>query len=150
MSYRQLSPQETVIASINNAVTFMMGAGSKVAMREAGKQASKSVWPTLPENASFEEAAGIMHDGIASLEGFGEFNLTGENDDGSYEIEFKNCAFSQFTGQSGQPCGDQAICYFGFGLVEETLRRLTGKKVQVKLMEREEACDVCHEKAIPR
>jgi len=150
MSDRQLSPQETVIASINNAVTFMMGAGSKIAMREAGKQASKSVWPSPPENASFEEAARIMHDGIAALEGFGEFNLTRENDDGSYEIEFQNCAFAQFTGQSGQPCGDQAICYFGFGLVEETLRRLTGKRVQVKLIERDDACGVCHEKAFLR
>jgi len=150
MTDRQLSPQETVIASISNAVTFMMGVGSKVAMREAGKQASNAVWPDLPENASFEEAARIMHDGIASLEGFGEFKLTQQNEDGSYNIEFQNCGFAQFTAQSGQPCGEQAICYFGFGLVEETLRRMTGKKVQVKLIERDDACGVCHEQAIPR
>jgi predicted hydrocarbon binding protein len=150
MSNRKLSPQETVIASISNAVTFMMGAGSKIAMREAGKQASRAVWSSLPEKVSFEEAARIMYEGIASLEGFGEFQLTQENDDGSYEITFKDCGFAQFTTQSGQPCGEQAICYFGFGLVEETLFRMTGKKVQVKLIERDDACGVCHERAIPR
>lgn len=150
MSEKQLSPQETVIASINNAVTFMMGAGSKIAMREAGKQASNALWPSLPENASFDEAGRIMHEGVAALEGFGDFKLTRQNEDGSYEIEFQNCAFAQFTTQSGQPCGEQAICYFGFGLVEETLRRLTGKKVQVKLIEHDDACGVCRERAIPR
>ncbi|WP_207168635.1 hypothetical protein [Thiocystis violacea] len=150
MTQRDLSPQETVIASISNAITFMMGAGSKIAMREAGKQASTSVWPELPSNASFEDAGRIMHDGIAALEGFGDFRLTSQNEDGSYSIEFRDCAFAQFTPHSGQPCGQQAICYFGFGLVEETLYRLTGKKVQVKLIERDEACGVCHEQAIPR
>ncbi|MCG6863537.1 MAG: hypothetical protein LJE70_20105 [Chromatiaceae bacterium] len=150
MSKRQLSPQETVIASISNAITFMMGAGSKIAMREAGKQASRDIWPSLPENASFEEAARIMHDGIAALEGFGEFQLVRQDDDGSYQIEFKECGFARFTAQSGQPCGEQAICYFGFGLVEETLRRLTGAKVQVKLIEQDDTCAICHEQAIPR
>lgn len=150
MTDLQLSPQQTVIASISNAVTFMMGAGSRIAMREAGKQTSKAVWPELPENASFEEAARLMHEGIASLEGFGEFKLTGQNDDGAYRIEFRNCGFAQYTQSSGQPCGEQAICYFGFGLVEETLRRLTGQRVQVKLVERDEACGVCRELATPR
>jgi len=150
MTDRPLSPQEIVIASISNAVTFLMGAGSKVTMREAGKQASTSVWPNLPENASFEEAARVMHEGIASLEGFGDFKLTQENDDGSYNIEFRDCGFAQFTAQSGQPCGQQAICYFGFGLVEETLRRMTGKKVQVTLSDRDDAGGICHECAIPR
>jgi len=150
MTDKQLSPQETVIASISNAVTFMMGAGARIPMREAGKNASSAVWPELPENASFEEAARIMHEGIAALKGFGDFKLTQENEDGSYNIEFRNCGFAQFTEQSDQPCGEQAICYFGFGLVEETLRRLTGQKVQVKLIERDDGCGICHEQAIPR
>lgn len=150
MTEPQLSPQEVVIASISNAITFMMGAGSKIAMREAGKQASVAVWPDLPSETSFEEAGRIMHEGIASLHGFGEFKLLSQGEDGAYNIEFKNCAFAQFTPHSGQPCGQQAICYFGFGLVEETLRRLTGSKVQVKLVERDEACGVCYEQAIPR
>lgn len=150
MAEKQLSPQEIIIASISNAITLMMGAGSKITMREAGKQASTSVWPELPSNASFEEAERIMHEGIAAMQGFGDFRLTKQNEDGSYSIEFKDCAFAQFTPNSGQPCGQQAICYFGFGLVEETLYRLTGKKVQVKLIERDDACGVCHEQATPR
>lgn len=150
MSEKELSPLETVVASISSAVTFMMGAGAQIAMREAGKQASTSVWPDLPENVSFEEAARIMHDGIASLNGFGDFQLTRQEEDGTCAIEFTNCGFAQFTTQSGKPCGEQAICYFGFGLVEETLRRLMGKKVRVVLIERDDACGVCHERAIPR
>ncbi|MBK1718190.1 hypothetical protein [Thiocystis violacea] len=150
MNDKELSPQQTVIASISNAVTFMMGTGARITMREAGKQASQAAWPNLPENVSFEETARLMQEGIASLEGFGSFTLTRRNDDGSYDIAFENCAFARYTESSGQPCGQQAICYFGFGLVEETLYRLTGQKVQVQLLAREDARGICHERAIPR
>ncbi len=120
MTDRQLSPPETVIASISNATTFLMGAGYKIARREAGKQASKAVWPELPGNVSFENAAHIMDQGIASLHGFGDFKLTKRNDDGLYDIELRNYAFAQLSASRGQPCGEQAICNRGFGLVEET------------------------------
>lgn len=144
------SPQKTVIACISNSVSSMLGRGSRAAMREAGKAASKEIWPELPENASFEEAARIMHEGIAALEGFGDFNLKAQREDGGFEIEFKNCGFADYTNESGEACGEQAICFFGFGLVEETLRRLIGKKFQVKLVERDDGCGMCREEAIPR
>ena len=116
------SPQETVIACISNSVSFMLGRGARAAMRE----------------------------GVASLKGFGDFSLIQECEDGSYDIEFTNCGFAQYVTQSGQPCGEQAICFFGFGLVEETMRRLIAQKVEVKLITRDDACGVCREKAIPR
>ena len=140
------SPHKTIIACISNSVSSMLGKGSRAAMREAGKQ----IWPELPANVGFDEAARIMHDGISQLEGFGEFMLKSRTEDGGFEIEFKNCGFSKYTAKSGEPCGEQAICFFGFGLVEETLFRLTGTKYQVKLAQRDEGCNMCHEVAIPR
>lgn len=97
-----------------------------------------------------EEAAKIMHDGVASLQGFGDLQLSTQNPDGSIDIVFTDCAFAEFVHESGQPCGSQAICYFGFGMVEETLRRLMGQRVMVKLLERDDGCGVCREVAIPR
>jgi predicted hydrocarbon binding protein len=144
------SPHETVIACISNSVSFMLGRGARAAMREAGKKASWEIWPDLPENTSFEEAAELMRNGVASLQGFGEFTLKQKCEDGSFEIEFKNCNFAQYVPESGQPCGEQAICFLGFGLVEETLRRLTGQKMEVKLIRRDETCGICHETALPR
>lgn len=150
MSVNELSPQQKVIANIQTSVTFMLGKGARATMREAGKAASRDLWPELPSGVSFGEAAHIMHEGVKSLDGFGEFNLRRQREDGVYEIEFKNCAFAQFTTSSGQPCGEQAICFFGFGLVEETMRRLMGKRVQVQLIERDENDCVCRETATPR
>jgi len=144
------SPQETVIACISNSVSFMLGRGARAAMREAGKKASWEIWPGLPEQVPFEEAASLMREGVASLKGFGAFKLVQQCEDGSYDIEFANCGFAQYVTESGQPCGEQAICFFGFGLVEETMRRLIGQKVEVKLITRDDACGVCREKAIPR
>lgn len=144
------TPQDTVIACISNSISAMLGRGSRAAMREAGKAASHEIWPTLPENQPFEEVARIMHDGVAALNGFGDFNLKAQHDDGSFEIEFQNCGFSQYTEQSGEACGEQPICFFGYGLVEETLRRMTGNKMQVKLINRDDTGGICQEVAVPR
>jgi predicted hydrocarbon binding protein len=149
MSSNELSPHQTVIACISNSVSSMLGRGSRAAMREAGKAASYELWPELPENASPEEIAKLMHEGVAQLEGFGDFELTPQ-DDGTFKIAFNQCGFAQFTEQSGEPCGSQPICFMGFGLVEETLRRMTGRKMLVTLEERDEAAGTCHEVAAPR
>ena len=112
--------------------------------------ASNELWPELPENASFDEVQKIMHEGVAAVEGFGDFNLKAPNEEGIYEIEFSNCGFAEYTNASGEACGEQPICFFGYGLVEETLRRMTGQKMQVKLLKRDDDRNSCHEVAIPR
>ena len=149
MSNTDFTPDQKVIAAISNSISFMLGRGSRAAMREAGKAASHDLWEDLPENASKEQVSQVMHEGVQALKGFGEFNIVG-NDDDSYTIAFKNCGFSAFTETSGEPCGQQPICYFGFGLVEETLRRMTGQKFQVTLTKRDDSTGTCHEVAMPR
>lgn len=149
MSAIEFTPDQKIIASISNSISFMLGRGSRAAMREAGKAASGELWPELPEGVSPDKAAEIMRGGVAALKGFGEFALFPQGD-GTYKIAFKDCGFAEFRAASGEECGQQAICFFGFGLVEETLRRLTGTKFQVKLEERDDSCGTCHEVAIPR
>ena len=143
------TPDQKVIAAISNSISSMLGRGSRAAMREAGKAASHDLWPALPENVSRDEIPKIMHEGVRSLNGFGEFHISPNSDD-TYTIAFQKCGFSAFTEASGEPCGQQPICFFGFGLVEETLRRLTGKKFQVALTERDDQTETCHEIATPR
>lgn len=152
MKGNEFTPEQTVISSISNSVSMMLGRGARAAMREAGKEASHQLWPTLPENVSPEEISRIMHEGVASLAGFGEFKMkpTENVDTNGYEISFKDCAFAEFTEQSGAPCGEQAICFFGFGLVEESIRRMSGAKMQVKLVQHDDATRICHEVAMPR
>jgi len=149
MPTNDLTTDQTVISCMSNSISFMLGRGARATMREAGKEASHELWPDLPDNPSPEEMASIMKAGVANLKGFGEFDLMPQGDD-QYKIDFKRCSFSQFTEKSGAPCGEQAICFFGFGLVEETLRRMTGKKMVVKLTQRDDDTETCHELAVPR
>jgi predicted hydrocarbon binding protein len=149
MAATDLSPDQTVLANISNSISSMLGRGSRATMREAGKAASKDLWPNLPEHADPEQVAAIMQEAIAALDGFGELCIEPQAD-GSFKIQFKNCRFAQFTEKSGEPCGQQAICFFGFGLVEETLRRMTGTKMVVSLERRDEEAGVCYETATPR
>lgn len=90
-----------------------------------------------------------MREGVGGLGGFGDFQLTGDANGGA-RITFQNCFFASMSKQSGQPCGQQAICHFGFGLVEETLRRLTGTRARVELERHDPNTTTCYEIATPR
>ncbi|MBD3277047.1 MAG: hypothetical protein GF388_01995 [Candidatus Aegiribacteria sp.] len=137
--------KDILIGEISNAISQLLGSSAAAVMRRAGINASNTIWPDLEGGKSPEEAAQIMHNAVSDLKGFGELNLSPDGC-GGCDIEFKDCAFASFTGSSGQPCGKQPICYFGFGLVEETYKRLTGNRVKVVLKERDDANKICKEK----
>lgn len=142
--------KDMIIAEISSAITSVLGTSAAAVMRKAGRQASLHIWPELPCGKTVKEAGEIMADGISALGGFGDFKMVPGDDPSSGVIEFKDCAFSAFVEAGGQPCGKQAICYFGFGLVEETFFRLTGIRAKIELMSRDEETKICFETATPR
>ena len=143
------NPKDVIIGEIQNTVSKMMGSSSAALMRMAGKSASYKIWPELPTDKTILEAGEIMKEGIADMGGFGDFSIVGDKD-GTAQIEFKGCYFASLTEGSGKPCGQQPICFFGFGLVEETFKRLTGIQTKVELVNREDGTAVCFETATPR
>ncbi len=142
-------PKDIVIGEIQNTVSKMMGSSSSALMRTAGKSASYKIWPELPTGKTIMEAGKIMKEGIADMGGFGDFSIVGDKD-GAAQIEFKGCYFASLTEGSGKPCGQQPICFFGFGLVEETFKRLTGLTTKVELVDRADGQKICFETATPR
>ncbi len=136
--------KDIILGSISSAVSSLLGSSAAALMKTAGARASHRLWPELPTGKNWREAGDIMSEGVRQLGGFGDFAITGESD-GVVQIEFRRCFFAGFTGESGHPCGEQAICFFGFGLVEETYKRLTGNEVKVELTRRDDATETCHE-----
>ena len=89
-----------------------------------------------------------MTQGIKDLGGWGNFSISGV-EDGVAKIQFKQCFFASLSKESGQPVGQQPICHFGFGLVEETFKRLTGMRAKVELVRRDDGSETCFETATP-
>lgn len=144
-----MDPRDVILGEIQTALASVLGSSAAAVMRKAGIAASNKIWPELPENKSIREAGAIMTEGVKQLGAFGEFTVTGD-DDGVAKIEFHNCYFAGLVRDSGMQCGRQPICYFGFGLVEETFRRLTGIKAKVELTKRDDGQGICFETATPR
>ncbi len=144
-----MDPRDVVIGEIQTSLSSLLGASAAAVMRRAGMNASRKIWPELPSDKSPEEAGAIMAEGVKKLGAFGEFAVVGMDGDVA-KIEFKNCYFASLTSDSGQPCGQQPICYFGFGLVEETYQRLTGVRAKVELTKRDDGTHTCFETATPR
>jgi predicted hydrocarbon binding protein len=144
-----MTAEELVIADISSSVTRMMGMAARAAMRDAGRQASHDIWRTVPEGLGRAEAAAWISARVSDIKGFGRLEVTPDDAEG-FSIRFTSCAFARFTETSGAPCGEQSICYFGFGLLEETLYRLAGRRYLVTLKERDDALELCKEIAQPR
>ena len=144
-----MDSKDIIIGEIQSAVSKLLGTGAAAVMRQAGITASTKIWPDLPSGKTPEEAGAIMAQGVKNLGGWGSFSISGiEN--GVAKIEFQQCFFASLSKESGQPVGQQPICHFGFGLVEETFRRLTGIRVKVELVRRDDGCETCFETATPR
>jgi len=144
-----MDSRDVVIGEIQAAVSRLLGDSAAALMRQAGISASHQIWPELPSGKTLEEAGTIMAEAVKDLGAWGEFSITGA-DDGVAKIQFKDCRFADLTKASGKACGEQAICNFGFGLVEETLKRLTGIATKVELVRRDDAERTCFETAAPR
>ncbi len=145
-----MDSRDIIVGELQDAVGATLGASAAAVMRRAGKAASARLWPELPQGLSAEEAGAVMAEGIAQLGSFGEFRITGVDGDGAVRIEFARCYFASLAGPDGERCGKQPICSFGFGLVEETLYRLTGRRTRVTLTRHDPATVTCFEEARPR
>ena len=141
--------KDVIIGEISSAISKLLGTSAAAVMRTAGASASHRIWPELPAGVSVEEAGNIMHQGVEQLGGFGDFRITGQEGE-VVTIEFKGCFFATLRSTSGRECGEQSICYFGFGLVEETFKRLTGRIGKVELTRREDSSGTCFEVLRPR
>ena len=144
-----MEPKDIIIGEIQNSLAKMMGSSAGALMRQAGINASHKIWPELPTGKGIMEAGEIMKAGVQSLGGFGDFAIVADND-GIAKIQFAGCYFASLTKDSGKPCGEQPICFFGFGLVEETFKRLTGVQAKVELVTRDDGSTTCFETATPR
>lgn len=144
-----MESRDIILGEIQVAVSKLLGTGAAAVMRQAGISASAKIWPDLPSDKTPEEAGAIMAEAIKDLGGWGEFSITGV-DEGVAKIQFKDCLFADLCQESGQPVGHQPICYFGFGLVEETYKRLTGIAARVELEKRDDGARTCFETATPR
>jgi predicted hydrocarbon binding protein len=144
-----MDSKDIILGEIQNAVSKLIGTGAAAVMRQAGISASHKIWPDLPSGKSPEEAGAIMAEGVKEIGSWGEFSITGV-EDGVAMIQFKQCYFAKLTAESEQPVGQQPICHFGFCLVEETFRRLTGIPARVELVRRDDGTETCFETATPR
>jgi len=136
--------RDIILGEIQSAMSRLLGDSAAAVMRQAGRSCSLRLWPELPGNKSPEEALTIMAESLKGLEGWGEFSVIGIEGD-TAKIQFKNCYFPTLTEASGKPCGQQPICFFGYGLLEETFRRLTGITVKVELELRNDETCTCNE-----
>jgi predicted hydrocarbon binding protein len=141
--------KDVILGEIQAAISKLLGTGAAAVMRQAGISSSTKIWPNLPSGKTPEEAGAIIAQGVKELGGFGEFSISGV-EDGAAKIQFKQCFFASLSKESGQPVGQQPICHFGFGLVEETFKRLTGIKAKVELIRRDDGSETCFETATPR
>ena len=142
-------PKDIIIGEISNTLSKLVGQSAGAVLRRAGSQASHRLWPELPSDQTIDQAGEIMRQGVEGLGGFGAFELSDDGEGGA-RIQFRDCFFATMTDDPAKKCGRQPICFFGFGLVEETLMRLTGIRTRVEIVRHDVETSTCHEVARPR
>ena len=143
-------PRNIIIAKISGGMSDMLGAvGAHAAMRSSGANSSEDLWPDWPSNLALDEALSLLKDSLEHVGIFQQVDLSA-HDNNTIRLEVKGCEFSRLGNYEASPVGDRSVCFFGFGLIEKSLKRLTGKAYRVALDHRDEALDVCFEIASPR
>lgn len=133
-----------VFQSIQKALYQTVGKSDLAVMRRAGNVGSYVFFPELPTNLSLSEAAKALEKGVVSLEVFGSLKCVSVSQD-KIEVEFNDCLISRIMKDAGLECGTQAPCYFGFGLVDETIKRLTGRKATMSFNKHDGDKKICFE-----
>lgn len=139
-------PRNVIIARISSGLTDMLGAvGAHAAMRDSGRTTSDFLWAEWPSNLSPDEACSLLSAALAHI---GIFNAVELKPDGeNISIQVSGCEFSRLGDFENAAIGDRSVCFFGFGLIERSLERLTGQRFRVSLERRDEATDTCFEVA---
>jgi predicted hydrocarbon binding protein len=101
-----------------------------------------------PSNLGADEACSLLSESLGRIGVFSAVELKPNGD--NIQIEVKGCEFSRLGDFENTAVGDRSVCFFGFGLIERSLERLTGKHFRVTLEHRDEAADTCFEVAILR
>jgi len=137
-------PRNIIIARISSGLTDMLGAvGAHATMRDSGRSSSDFLWTDWPSNLSPDEACSLLSEALSHVGIFTSVELKpdGEN----IAIQVKGCEFAHLGNFEDAAIGSRSVCFFGFGLIERSLERLTGQRFRVSLERRDEAADTCFE-----
>ncbi|HER20209.1 MAG TPA: hypothetical protein ENO14_04085 [Chromatiales bacterium] len=142
-------PRNIIIAKISTGLTDMLGAvGAHATMRNTGHSSSGQLWPDWPSGLTAGEACPLLADSLKRIGMFQDVRLQPEGD--VIRIEVRGCEFAHLGDFEATPIGERSVCFFGFGLIEKSLARLTGNAYRVSLERRDEASDSCVEVAVRR
>ncbi|MBV0934408.1 hypothetical protein [Marinobacterium weihaiense] len=139
-----VDPRNVILARISTGLSDMLGQmGAHATMRDMGTHSSHELWPDWPENQNIDDACTLLSDALSRIGTFDSVNLTpaGEN----IRIDIKGCEFNRLGKIEANPVGERSICFFGFGLIEKSLERLTGHHYRVELVHHNAEQDTCEE-----
>ena len=141
-----IDPRNVVIARISTGITDMLGAvGARATMRDAGRNSSDYIWTDWPSNLSPDEACGLLSEALTKV---GIFTAVEMKPDGeNLAIKINGCEFSRLGNFDSAAIGERSVCFFGFGLIERSLQRLTGQQFRVSLERHEASTGTCFEVA---
>ncbi len=139
-----VDPRNIILARISTGLSDMLGQmGAHATMRDMGSHSSHELWPEWPTDLDVNEACTLLSDALSHIGTFASVSLTpnGEN----IRINIKGCEFNHLGKIEGSPVGERSICFFGFGLIEKSLERLTGSQYRVELLHHDAEQDACEE-----
>lgn len=139
-------PRNIILARISTGLSEMLGSmGAHATMRDMGTHSSAELWPDWPTNVPEDEACALLQEALSNIGIFRKVEMSPEGD--RVNILIHGCEFNQLGQIESHPVGERAICFFGFGLIEKSLERLTGKQYRVELKAHDADNDTCHEVA---
>lgn len=139
-----VDPRNVILARISTGLSDMLGRmGAHATMRDMGTHSSLELWPEWPQNLPTEEACTLLSEALSNIGTFEQVQLEPEGE--SVRIHIKGCEFNHLGKVESSPVGQRSICFFGFGLIEKSLERLTGNLYRVELLHHNPDEDTCHE-----
>lgn len=139
-----IDPRNVILARISTGLTEMLGRmGAHATMRDMGTHSSEELWPQWPDNLTAEDACDLLGDALSNIGTFDQVDMKPEGD--AVAIRIKGCEFNHLGQVEASPVGQRSICFFGFGLIEKSLERLTGNQYRVELIHHDAETDTCKE-----
>lgn len=139
-----VDPRNIILARISTGLSEMLGQmGAHATMRDMGTHSSAELWPDWPANLNITEACTLLSDALSHIGTFDSVNLAPAGD--NIRINIKGCEFNRLGKIEANPVGERSICFFGFGLIEKSLGRLTGNQYRVELVHHNTEQDTCEE-----
>jgi len=141
-----IDPRNVILARISTGLSDMLGSmGAHATMRDMGTHSSTELWPDWPSNLPLDEACSLLQEALSNIGMFKKVTMIPDGD--QVKIQINGCEFNKLGQIESHPVGQRAICFFGFGLIEKSLERLTGELYRVELQHHDAETDTCHEVA---